>query len=48
MELGTKIKINKSIGTLIKKEGAFGLIKFKFGKFVFNLSSITTKQIIKY
>jgi len=48
MEIGTKIKVNKSIGTLIKIEGSYGLIKFEFGQFCFNLNGITPKQIVKY
>ena len=46
MKLGTKIKINKNIGTLVIIKGSYGLIKFEFGKFVFNLNKITEKEII--
>lgn len=35
-----KIKINNKIGTLIKKQGAYGLFKFKSGQFVFNLNNL--------
>ena len=36
----TKIKIGNNIGTLIKKQGTYGLFKFEFGQFVFNLNSL--------
>lgn len=34
-----KINYRGHIGELIKKEGNFGLFKFEFGQFVFNLNS---------
>lgn len=46
MELGIKIRINTKIGTLIKTEGTYGLIKFDNCQAVFNLSKIPVKNII--
>ena len=46
MKVGTKIKVNTGVGTIIKIEGNYGLIKFKSGQFVFNLSKIESKNII--
>lgn len=46
MKIGTKIRINTKIGVLIKTEGTYGLIKFDTGKYVFNLSKISLKNII--
>lgn len=47
MKVGDKIKFQKGIlGTLIKIEGTYGLIKFNHGQFVYNLSAIKKERII--
>ena len=47
MKVGDKIKFTKGIlGTLIKIEGTYGLIKFSHGQFVYNLSKINNKRVI--
>jgi preprotein translocase subunit YajC len=47
MKVGDKIKFTKGIlGTIIKIEGTYGLIKFKHGQFVYNLSAIKKERII--
>lgn len=38
-----KIIVSKNIGTLIKKEGIYGLFEFEFGKYVFNLHKVKWK-----
>lgn len=35
-----KIIVSNNIGTLVKKEGIYGLFEFEFGKFVFNLYKV--------
>ena len=48
MKVGTKVKINKKKGTIIKTEGNYGLIKFDYGsQIVFNLNNIKPSQIIE-
>ena len=47
MKIGDKIRVNTQVGVLIKTEGTYGLIKFNNGQFVFNLSKIPDKNIIK-
>lgn len=48
MKLGDKIKFSKGVlGPIIKIEGTYGLIKFKHGQFVFNLSQIKEERVIK-
>lgn len=47
MKVGDKIKFQKGIlGTLIKIEGTYGLIKFNHGQFVYNLNAIKKERII--
>ena len=48
MKVGDKIKFQKGIlGTIIKIDGTYGLIKFNHGQFVFNLNKIQTERVIK-
>jgi hypothetical protein len=48
MKVGDKIYFTKNtVGTIIKTEGSYGLIKFNHGQFVFNLSKIDLKKIVK-
>jgi len=47
MKVGTRVKINKKKGIIIKTESNYGLIKFDSGsKYVFNLNNIKDSQII--
>lgn len=49
MKVGDKIKFTKGIlGTLVKIEGTYGLIKFNHGQFVFNLNGIKKERVISY
>ena len=47
MWIDKKIKFKNYIGKVIDQSGDYILIKFDFGKFVFNKLSIKDSQIIK-
>ena len=46
MWLGKQIKFKNNIGKVIDQNGNHILVKFEFGKFVFNKFSIKSSQII--
>ena len=43
--VGKKVKINKNIGTIVKEDDVYCLIKFSFGQFVFNKLMLGNKII---
>jgi len=48
MKVGDKIKFDRGVlGTIIKIEGTYGLIKFNHGQFVFNLNKILDERVIR-
>lgn len=38
-----KFLINGQVGILIKTNGNYGLLKFEFGQYVFNLNKLTNE-----
>lgn len=38
MKVGSKVKLNKKVGTVLAIDGSLGLVKFSFGTFCINLN----------
>lgn len=47
IKVGTRLKINSLIGTVLKKEGSYALIKFEFGKYVYNVLGFNQDNILE-
>jgi len=44
--INKKVKVNNQIGTIIKTQGTYGLIKFEHGQYVYNLNSFKQEDFI--